>query len=166
MPNCVIHPSVAAVLTVNNRGYCAACQTAIQAARTRVDRHVQPPSCFVWYEGGTQGWQPIPGTGCAHWVAHQLGMRSTALANVCLEGFPIRVPTVIQGKTEVPRQNVQANDIWVSASLDHTGLVARVTPAQGGQPNTIVIRHDSSRQGGVFENDFATYFHGHGRFYR
>ena len=52
-------------------------------------------------------------------------------------------------------------------TLDHTGLVIRVTPAAqaGGQP-AITIRHDSSGQGRVAENDFATYFHGHGAFYR
>lgn len=59
-----------------------------------------------------------------------------------------------------------SNDIWASPSLDHTGLVIRVTPAMaGGRPN-ITIRHDSSGQGRVAENDFATYFHGHGFFYR
>jgi hypothetical protein len=35
-----------------------------------------------------------------------------------------------------------------------------------GVPPTIVIRHDSSRQGRVAENEFANYFHGHGNFYR
>jgi hypothetical protein len=60
---------------------------------------------------------------------------------------------------------VRVNDIWASPSLDHTGLVIRVTPAStGGRPN-ITIRHDSSGQGRVAENDFATYFHGHGSFY-
>ena len=165
MPKCAIHPARDSALTVNNRHYCSACRDAIRTASTRVDRHVQPPACFVWYTGGAQGWQPIPGTGCAHWVAHQRNIRPGGVGgNACLEGFPIRVPTIIQGKTEVQRGSVQVNDIWVSPTQDHTGLVVRVTP--GNPSPAIMIRHDSSRQGGVFENDFATYFHGQGRFYR
>jgi hypothetical protein len=31
---------------------------------------------------------------------------------------------------------------------------------------SILIRHDSSGQGKVAENEFATYFHGKGRFFR
>jgi hypothetical protein len=67
----------------------------------------------------------------------------------------------------IPVANVRANDIYVSPTADHTGLVIRVTlpAATGGAPG-ITIRHDSSAQGRVAENEFATYFHGHGTFYR
>ena len=39
-----------------------------------VPAHVEPKPCFVWYTGNARGWTPIPGTGCAHWIAHQLGL--------------------------------------------------------------------------------------------
>jgi hypothetical protein len=155
-------------MTVNGRDYCTVCRDQIRAAVGRVNSHVQPPDCFVWYVGGSQGWQPIPGTGCAHWVAHQRNIRvASAGTNVCLEGHPIRVPTILQGKSEVALANVQVDDIWANSELSHTGLVIRVTEdrARRGMRN-ITIRHDSSRQGGVNDNDFATYFKGQGRFYR
>jgi hypothetical protein len=166
MPNCPIHPARTGIFVVGTRSYCAQCQTDIAAARARVDRHVQPRDCFVWYEGGARGWQPIPGTGCAHWVLHQLN-RTTGGGPTCLLGYPIRVNAVTVGRRRVELADVQVNDIYVSPTADHTGLVIRVVPAttRGAAPS-ITIRHDSSGQGRVAENEFATYFHGHGTFYR
>ena len=39
-------------------------------------------------------------------------------------------------------------------------------PGQPAAPAQITIRHDSSRQGMVADNDFATYFNGQGTFRR
>ena len=105
-------------------------------------------------------------TGCAHWLLHQLSRKSGG-GPTCLEGYPIRVTSVAVGRAAVVVGHVRANDIYVTPTLDHTGLVVRVTPPAkpGGVPG-ITIRHDSSAQGKVAENDFATYFHGHGNFYR
>jgi hypothetical protein len=166
MPNCQVHSGVTGVLTINGKSYCPRCKADITAAQMRVDAHVEPKACFVWYEGGARGWQPIPGTGCAHWLLHQLSRKSGS-GPTCLEGYPIRVNAVTEGRMPVPVANVRPNDIYVSPTADHTGLVIRVTPpaAPGGVPG-ITIRHDSSAQGRVAENEFATYFHGHGTFYR
>jgi hypothetical protein len=169
MSRCVHHPGRESVLTVNQRGYCANCQTGIVAARNQVDRHVVPKDCFVWYVRANT-WQAITGTGCAHWMAHQLGIRSTASQEQCLAGYICRVATLVQRTTAVPLANVRVNDIYVSPNTDHTGLVIRVTPspptpAGPGRPQ-IMIRHDSSRQGGVSDNEFATYFQGSGTFRR
>jgi hypothetical protein len=166
MANCHVHPSAPGVLTINAKSYCARCQTDISGARGRVDRHVEPKACFVWYEGGARGWQPIPGTGCAHWLLHQLA-RKTGGGPTCLEGYPIRVSSVAVGRTAVVVGNVRVNDIYVTPSRDHTGLVIRVTPpTRPGGVAGIIIRHDSSAQGRVADNEFATYFHGNGSFYR
>jgi hypothetical protein len=166
MANCHIHPSTPGVLTVNARHYCTRCQADIVRARTRVDRHVEPRDCFVWYEGGTRGWQPIPGTGCAHWLLHQLGRRSGG-GPTCLDGYPVRVSAVTVGRPRVAIENVRVNDIYVTPSTDHTGLVLRVVhPTRPGEATRITIRHDSSAQGRVSDNDFATYFRSRGNFYR
>jgi hypothetical protein len=166
MAHCHIHPSAPGAITINGRSYCARCQTDIATARGRVNGHVEPKACFVWYEGGTRGWQPIPGTGCAHWLLHQLG-RKTGGGPTCLEGYPVRVASVIVGRTAVSVMNVHVNDIYVTPTRDHTGLVIGVTPpAQRGGTPGITIRHDSSAQGRVAEDEFATYFHGNGSFYR
>jgi hypothetical protein len=84
-----------------------------------------------------------------------------------LEGHPIRVSSVSVGRARVAVATVRVNDIYVTPAADHTGLVIAVTPSAkpGGVPG-ITIRHDSSAQGRVAENEFATYFHGHGTFYR
>jgi hypothetical protein len=136
-------------------------------AQSAVDRHVEPKDCFIWYVRNND-WEPITGTGCAHWVAHQLNIRSGSHSDQCLAGFTYRVPVLVGGHSQVPDiQHVRVNDIYVTPRRDHTGLVVRVTPAHqaGGQPS-ITIRHDSSGQGRVAENDFASFFHGQGDFFR
>jgi hypothetical protein len=132
-----------------------------------VDRHVEPKDCFIWYVSH-DNWQPITGTGCAHWVAHQRGIKVGGAGACCLAGFTYRVPVLTSSRLRVGEiSQVKVNDIWASPTQDHTGLVCAVLPSlqPGGQPR-ITIRHDSSRQGRVAENDFATYFHGRGSFYR
>ena len=170
MPRCVNHPGRESAAVIHGRAYCAQCQAGIVAARGRVDRHVEPKDCFVWYRANND-WQPITGTGCAHWVAHQRNIQSGGSGERCLAGFTYRVRTLVFGRQQVANLlQVAVNDIYATPSLDHTGLVILVTPpsaqAAPGTPPTIVIRHDSSAQGRVAENEFATYFHGQGQFYR
>ena len=95
---CVIHPSVTQVAFVFNRPYCARCRANIQAAVALLDAHVTPRDCFVWYAGGQDGWTPIAGTGCAHYVAHQLGIQLGGSGACCLAGFSYRVSSVIIGR--------------------------------------------------------------------
>jgi hypothetical protein len=167
MAKCSLHPGRDSVAVIFDKNYCVNCRNGILAARGRVDQHVQPKDCFIWYVSN-DNWQPITGTGCAHWVSHQLNIHAGTVGDRCLSGFTYRVRTLVSSLTAVPNiSQVRVNDVWASSSQDHTGLVIRVTPpAQAGGQPTISIRHDSSRQGGVAENDFATYFHGQGSFYR
>ena len=65
-----------------------------QQAIARVPAHVVPRDCFVWYMDSRRGWEPIPGTGCAHYVAHRLGITRGA---VCDAGSSIRVSDVVAG---------------------------------------------------------------------
>ncbi len=167
MAKCVLHPGRDSVAAIFGRNYCRICQEGITAARGRVNGHVEPKDCFIWYVSN-DNWQPITGTGCAHWVSHQLNVRAGGAGACCLAGFTYRVPILVHTRRPVSSvQDVMVNDIWASPTLDHTGLVIRVTPpARTGGQSAITIRHDSSGQGRVAENDFATYFHGHGAFYR
>ena len=167
MPKCVLHPGRESVTSIFSKNYCQICQSGIAAARSRVDRHVQPKDCFIWYVSN-DNWLPVTGTGCAHWVSHQRNIQTGALGDRCLSGFTYRVPVLVRSRTPVAgASQVKVDDIWASPSLDHTGLVIRVVPpARTGAGPSITIRHDSSRQGQVAENDFATYFHGQGSFYR
>lgn len=165
MAKCKFHPGRDAVLMIDGKGYCARCETGIKAAVRLVSRHVEPKECFVWYVG-QESWQPISGTGCAHWIAHQSNVRTSIPSEACLAGRAYRVRTLIDGLSTISLEQVTVGDIYVSPTLDHVGLVSRITPGIAGSSPTIYIRHDSSGQGGVFENEFSVYFHAHGTFRR
>jgi hypothetical protein len=166
MSRCSVHPTAESVGKVNGVECCEKCKTGIAAAVKKVDKHVEPKACFVWFEG-KDGWQPIPGTGCAHWVAHERAIKRGSAGEQCMLGFPLRVKTLIGGKSEVKLADVKVNDIYTTPKKDHTGLVIKVTadPKNPDVPK-IVIRHDSSAQGKVSDNEFATYFKGKGDFFR
>jgi hypothetical protein len=168
MANCTVHPGSASVGKLNGVDVCQKCKDEIVAARKKVDKHVEPKDCFVWYEGSRTGWQPIPGTGCAHWVSHQRGWKRGSKNEQCMLGHTFRVKTMLGGLSEVKKiADVKVNDVYATPSKDHTGLVIKVTPdpKKPDEPK-ITIRHDSSNQGKVADNEFATYFKGKGSFYR
>src|SRR5437879_3216945 len=146
MAKCVLHPGRDSVSATFGKNYCQTCRDGIAAARGRVSRHVEPKDCFIWYVSN-DNWQPITGTGCAHWVSHQLNIHVGGAGSCCLSGFTYRVPILVHSRTPVPNiSQVRVNDIWASPSLDHIGIVIRITPPppQGGTRPTVTIRHDSS----------------------
>lgn len=168
MAQCSIHPGSAAVGKVNGVDVCAKCKTELAAAVKAVDGHVSPKECFVWYEGSKTGWQPIAGTGCAHWVSHQRNYKRGGKGEQCMLGYTFRVKTMLGGLSEVKKlADVKVNDVYTTPSKDHTGLVIKVVAdkAKPDEPK-ITIRHDSSAQGKVADNEFATYFKGKGSFWR
>lgn len=164
---CTVHPGRDSAAMVYDKPYCQKCLDSMAQARSIIDRHIEPKECFITYLGNG-AWKPIGGTGCAHWVAHQKGIYSGSAMDKCLKGFTYRVKVLIQGKMPVTEiKKVQAGDIWVNETSDHTGLVLTIRPGIKPTDNPyITIRHDSSGQGRVAENDWATFFHGKGKFYR
>jgi len=167
MAKCCIHPGREAAKIVFGKSYCQPCIAGQQAAVDAVkqyNKHVEPKECFITWSGTK--WEALPGTGCAHWVSHQRNVSQGAPWNKCLKGCSIRVSDVVFGKQQIKDlTNVRVNDIWASGALSHVGLVSKVDTDNAGTIN-ISITHDSSGQGGVRTNDFATYFHGQGKFYR
>jgi hypothetical protein len=182
--SCPIHPAAATGAVIDGTAYCQSCAAGIRAAQAQLDGHITPRSCFVVYAGAAAGWTPIPGTGCAHYVAHQLNIRNGAR---CLAGFSIRVPQMIAGKTLVAGglSAVRVGDIWVNRNRTHTGLVSRVVapppppppaPATGTgapaaappppPPPQIYITHASSAHHALSTDRFDTYFHSSGDFFR
>ena len=136
----------------------------------KVDKHVSPKECFVWYMDGKRGYEPIPGTGCAHWVAHEKGWdNGKESSNGCKLNFLLRVKDIVKksGREVLPADVVVGN-VWVNAKLDHCGIVSKVTPSKdkAADPNpTIEIENCSSKQGKVAKNDWLTHFKGEGKFY-
>lgn len=169
---CCLHPGRKSVDNIYSQFYCDPCVKGIAAARLAVDRHVEPKDCFIWYVGAP-GWRPIDGTGCAHWVAHQLDIKNGREGDKCLAGFTYRVSVLVQGKRKVvdtlnkvgKLTDVQINDIYVMPAMNHTGLVFKIETDDKGDP-TIWIRHDSSGQGKLAENKLSFFAKGNGSFYR
>ena len=159
---CVHHPGRPTAAILFGKQYCQQCKSGIDVAVLQVDVHVVPKECFVVYKG-SDTWTPITGTGCAHWVAHQLGASAGTAAENCLAGRTLKVKTLIEGRKEIARADVKKEtDIWVNEVEDHCGLVVAVTTGAA----KVTIRHDSSRQGGVKDNDLDQYFGGKGSFCR
>ena len=130
-----------------------------QEAEANVPAHVSPRSCFVWNDGPAgYPWHPIPGTGCAHWVAHQMGINGNP---GCYDGFAIRVAQVISGRTQYDLANAQVGDIWTNTAHDHCGIVRQINSNQAGNVMSARVEHCSSGQGGVVTSNFVT-----GDFYR
>jgi hypothetical protein len=165
MAKCYVHKGRDAVPDVSFFGkkYCEKCVEQIKKAQSKISGHVTPRDCFFWYT--TSGWEVPRGTGCAHWVAHQKGIKSSF--NSCAEGYAFRVPDVISGARKIDRESedVKVGDIWEGkVPYHHCGLVVKVE--QDGETQKVTIRHCSSGQGGVITSDFATYFKGKGNFWR
>src|ERR1700735_4985898 len=135
MANCEFHPGAVAVLALYGKNYCQNCKQQIATAMKSVDRHVEPKECFIWFKGNKDGWAPIDGTGCAHWVAHKFGLHKGAKGAQCLAGFPYRVSDVIGGKSKVKLEDVKANDFFVTPDARHMGVVIKVEkPKKPGDP--------------------------------
>jgi hypothetical protein len=165
MANCLIHSAVKAVYSLYGQSYCEKCKKDMEEARKKVDKHVVPKECFIEYKGSKAGWGAIDGTGCAHWLAHQKNVKKGSAK--CLAGFTLRVPDMVTGKSEVKLADVKVGDFYTKPGLAHIGVVISVTkPKKDGDPPDIMIENDSSAQGGVAKNSFATYFKKQGRFFR
>ena len=166
MANCAQHSSRIAVTTIHGRPCCTQCNAGIVSARSRVDRHVEPKECFVRFMGG-DNWQPISGTGAAHWIAHQKKITRSPSSDTCLAGCVFDPVLLIRGLPTLPFDQVRVGSLYVSPSEDHVGIVSRVEPAPAvGGKVRIFIKHDSNRQGGVVESEFGSDFQGQGTFRR
>jgi hypothetical protein len=167
MGQCIHHPARTASASLFGNEYCSGCEDGIAKARQLVDRHVAPRDCFILYEGNG-AWQPVEATGCAHWVAHQLNIHGGHPNEQCLAGYTCKVNTIMTGRQRVLDITlVQVNDIYVTPNMEHVGLVCRVTASlRTKSAPSIFIRHATSLQGRIAENEFATHFDSCGHFYR
>ena len=115
------------------------------------------------------GYAPCPGTGCAHWVAHEKGWSNGREgSNGCKKNYLIRVKDIVsKSGSQVAVGDVKVGNVWVSDDQNHCGIVSQVTPpkdpAKDSKP-TIEIESCSSRQGRVAKNDWAAYYKGGGKF--
>jgi hypothetical protein len=136
----------------------------------KVDKHVSPKECFVWFMDSKRGYEPIPGTGCAHWIAHEKGWTGGKPgSNGCSKNYLFRVKDIV-GKSGNPvdPKDVKVGNVWVNEKQDHCGIVCKVDAPKDPKkdPNpTIEIQHCSSAQGKVAKNDWS-HFGCKGKFYK
>ncbi len=110
------------------------CETRAEA-EARV-ANANPANCFV-YSDGPEGhlWRPIPGRGgCAHYVAHELGITVGPPHANCIDGFSVTIDQITDGRNRLALSNAQVNDIWTNSGEGHSGVVREVgTGANAGQ---------------------------------
>jgi len=133
-------------------------QTKAEATK-KVPTHVIPKACFVWHHNAKTGWIPIPGTGCAHWVAHE--QKITGFTPNCGDGCAIRVVQVISGKSVYTIAHAKLGDIWTNARGSHCGIVIKVYKNKDKNKDedndnesatvttSVDVKHCSSGSGGV-----------------
>jgi hypothetical protein len=150
----------------------------LKDAKRQVPEYVEPRDCFVWFMSNRDGYAVIPGTPCAHYVAHQIAMkRIHPSESACKEGYLLRVSELVARLGDpIAATDVQVGDVWARLKhgklssrgkepSSHCGIVSRVGH-NAGQPSEIAIKHCSSGQRKVAENDWARHFHAGGSFYR
>lgn len=164
MGKCVFHPGRKSVENIGGKNYCEICKKNMEKAVKKVDKHVVPKACFMWYKNAKETWQPITGTGCAHWVAHQKNIKKGKLR--CLLGYNVRVKDLVKGMTIIKDlAKVKKGDMWFNDKIDHVGLVKAVKVVKGKDPE-ITIQHDSSGQGKVATDMWSKRFKSRGKFYK
>nr|CAI64369.1 hypothetical protein [uncultured archaeon] len=129
-------------------------------AESAVPEHVHPKNCFVWNDGpdANYPWRAMPGTGCAHWVAHEMDIYDEPS---CFDDYAIRVSQVIEGRTQYSLEDAQIGDVWTNTGLSHCGIVRASKTNKSGVVISASVEHCSSRQGGVVTDIFKA-----GHFYR
>ena len=122
-----------------------------QQAIAEVDHQmISPTDCFVTYAGTKEGWKPLHGTGCAHYVAHKLNIKSGQIGiTACDLGFTLRVPMLIANMHRIVDINkVAVNDVWVNHARDHCGIVIAFQAAEPGKryPKITISQCSSNRR--------------------
>jgi hypothetical protein len=170
MSECIYHPGREGIVLYERHYYCARCRQGIEDARRDVGRDIEPRDCFVWFRGGDT-WEKITGTGCAHWVAHEIDRGGED--QECLLGNTLRVEDLISGLStrslDPSRRSISVGDIYATPDHEHCGLVVEIDESrEPGGKRKITIRHDSSNSSGtgdgVKDSDFDEHFHGRGEF--
>ena len=154
---CVHHSSLDSVVVRSGKNYCQRCHDGQKKAASRVDSYIQPRNCFIWY-AGSNNWQPLtstaPGTCCAHWVSHRKGIRTVSSRVQCIEGYAFRVKDLIKPGNRInDYKKVKVGDIYFTSDEGHCGIVVAVKPDKKLGVR-ITIKHCSSRQRGIPEQDF------------
>ncbi len=91
-----------------------------------------PPDCFVYVDGPeSHKYRPIPGYPCAHYVAHELGIKNGGKYETCRQGNSVTIGQIIQGRTAHPLTEAMVNDIYIYPGGGHSGVVRQADKKNG-----------------------------------
>jgi hypothetical protein len=123
------------------------CETEAEAV-AQVTRACPPDAADFLYDDGPEGfpWRRIPGYGCAHYVAHRLGITEGERSENCRGGFSVTIGQIRAGRNEVDLPQVQVNDIWLQGTL-HSGVVIAVERDAAGQVRRARVNQCNTRGG-------------------
>lgn len=101
--------------------------SSLSEAQNQAAKKAFPYVCFVYEDGSKDHpFRAIPGWGCAHYVAHQLGIKIGSSYETCRKGFSVQIGQLKQGRTQLGLQWARNDDIWISEDGGHSGLVIAV----------------------------------------
>ncbi len=161
---CLIHRERRAGGAHGACAYCASCLAEIAAAVRSVPPSVLPRECAATALERA-GWRALHGTGAAHWLAHELGLRPLPPVARCAAGFAVRRSDLLLGRRELERELPRPGDLWLD--LDEEGC-GRVLSARRGEGDEVEISIQARIQGGLAAaaRDFYRDLSGRGRFFR
>lgn len=124
------------------------CETQAEAAAL-VTRACPPDAADFVYQDGPVGfrWRPIPGYGCAHYVAHRLGITQGERWENCLGGFSVTIGQITAGRNQFALAQAQINDIWSLGGI-HSGVVIALDRDAAGQVRRVQV-NQCNTQGAV-----------------
>ena len=161
---CLLHRDRPAASAIGGCSYCASCRQEIAAVAGRSAHTVTPRDCFAAALPGG-GWRALAGSGAAHWVAHELGIRSASAQSGCAAGFAVRRAELLLGRREIVRELPLPRDLWVDLYDEGCGLVVAAGRSASNEV-LISIRGLVDARGLTGALDFYRDLHGRGRFFR
>ena len=162
--SCLIHGDRPAIAAIGVCSYCATCQHEIAASVRGLAPGVVPRECFATASSGG-GWRALSGSGAAHWLAHELGIRPAQGLTRCAAGFVVHRADLLFGRRELVRELPRPRDLWIDLAEESCGVVVA---SRRDEPNgiEISIRGLVGASAGAGVCDFYRDLHGRGRFFR
>jgi hypothetical protein len=161
---CTLHRDRRAAGAIAASPYCSGCLQEIAVALRGVLPRVVPRECAA-VAHGSAGWRPLTGSGAAHWLAHELGLRPLPPHARCAAGFGVRRADLLVGRRELVRELPRAGDLWLDLDEEGCGVVVHARGGEG-EPVEISIRAPLDAALGAGARDFYRDLSGRGRFFR
>ena len=161
---CLLHGDRRAAGAIGTCVYCASCLQEIAAAVRGLPLGLAPRDCFAAALPGG-GWRAVTGSGAAHWLAHELGIRSVQAQTRCAAGFAVRRADLLLGRRELVRELPRQRDLWIDLDDQGCGLVESARRNDSSEVE-ISIRGLVDPARGASVCDFYRDLSGRGRFFR